>query len=141
MDVVFTVAVNDRAAHLTLSEAHGGERFDDSFIDLAAVADPINELVSTIASTDRGLAEGGHRLVGTRVSWSDVGGGNALCGALVSAGIQGVTYDSGSHRDESPLANCDWPGAGGPRLFVRRRTADCHGCANRFAAGVFAGTG
>ena len=96
MDVVFTVTVKDASAHLTLSEAHGGERFDDSFIDLASVANPVDELVSTIVGTDRGLADVGHRLVGTRVVWSDYARGNALCGALASAGVQGVAFDTGS---------------------------------------------
>lgn len=91
MDVIFTVVVNDASAHLTLSDASGGERFDDSFIALANLADPVGELVATIANTNQGLAESGHRLVGTRLSWQDVARGRALQDALVAAGMQGVS--------------------------------------------------
>ena len=71
MDVVLGVAVTGRVARLALVEAaaHGDAVIDQSTVDLAG--NPVAELTETIVGTSRLLADEGHRLVATRLCWSD----------------------------------------------------------------------
>ncbi|MDT5219255.1 MAG: hypothetical protein QOF15_1360, partial [Mycobacterium sp.] len=71
MDVVLGVAVTGRVARLALVEAaaHCDAVIDQSSVDLAG--NPVAELTETIVGTSRLLADEGHRLVATRLCWSD----------------------------------------------------------------------
>ena len=71
MDVVLGVAVTGPVARLALlgtgADAQGV--IDQSVVDLAD--NPIEQLAETVVGTNRLLADEHHRLVATRVCWTD----------------------------------------------------------------------
>ena len=71
MDVVLGVAVTGPVARLALvgPGAQGGDVIDQSVVNLEE--DPVGKLTETVIGTNRLLADENHRLVGTRVCWSD----------------------------------------------------------------------
>jgi len=96
MDVTFGVNVDGTEAQIALLDAAAPHPvIDQSQTDLAN--DPIHTLASTLVSTDRMLAESGHRLVGTTVSGSDTTLMARLHQALVDAELTNVALVS--HAD------------------------------------------
>ena len=73
MDLALGVAVAGPVARLTLIESGTGGHgvIDESIVDLGE--DPIATLTATVVGTNQSLAEQYHRLVGTRLCWSDQG--------------------------------------------------------------------
>jgi hypothetical protein len=90
MDVVLGVAVADRVARLALvgSGAGGGGVIDQSVVDLADR--PIEMLAETVVGTSRLLADENHRLVATRLCWSDGPSTDTLRRLLEDSGVQNV---------------------------------------------------
>ena len=107
MDVVLGVAVADRIARLTLvgAAAQGQDVIDESVIDLAD--NPIQTLTETVVGTNRLLADENHRLLATRLSWSDPQRIGELRRALEDSGVQNVVV-----LDESEAATAMAPAAG-----------------------------
>ena len=95
MDVTLGVTVEETAARIALLDAAAPHTvIDQSEIDL--VSQPIDTVVSTVVSTDRMLAESGHRLVGTRVCTSDPDIAVGLRNALIDADLTDVNLVSHS---------------------------------------------
>ena len=71
MDLALGVAVAGPVARLALIESGTGGHgvIDESVVDLAE--DPIARLTETVVGTNRSLADQYHRLVSTRLCWSD----------------------------------------------------------------------
>ena len=89
MDVTLGVSVAGADARIALLDASPPHAvIDQSELDLTG--EPISALVSTLVSTDRTLAQGGHRLVGTRVCSSDAEQAAELTAALVAADLTDV---------------------------------------------------
>ena len=90
MDVVLGVAVEDRIARLALvaSAAQGHDVIDQSDVELGD--NPIGKLTETVVGTDRLLAEENHRLLATRLCWSDPQRVDELRQALENSGVQNV---------------------------------------------------
>ena len=90
MDVVLGVAVTGRVAQLALvgSGAADHDVVDQSVVDLAD--DPIEKLIETVVGTKRLLAGENHRLVATRLCWSDYPKADQLRRALEDSGVQDV---------------------------------------------------
>jgi hypothetical protein len=90
MDVVLGVAVADRVARLALvgSGAGGGGVIDQSVVDLDD--HPIEKLAETVVGTNQLLADEHHRLVATRLCWSDGPKSDQLRQALEHSGVQNV---------------------------------------------------
>ncbi|MDT5346543.1 MAG: hypothetical protein QOE52_5727, partial [Mycobacterium sp.] len=90
MDLALGVAVAGPVARLALIEsaADGHGVIDESIVVLAE--DPIASLTETVIGTDRSLADQYHRLVATRLCWSDQGRANQLRQALEDSGVQNV---------------------------------------------------
>ena len=107
MDVVLGVAVADRIARLTLvgAAAQGQDVIDQSVVDLAD--NPIQTLTETVVGTNRLLADENHRLLATRLSWSDPQGIGELRRALEDSGVQNVVV-----LDESEAATAMGPAVG-----------------------------
>jgi hypothetical protein len=107
VDVVLGVAVADRIARLTLvgAAAQGQDVIDESVIDLAD--NPIQTLTETVVGTNRLLADENHRLLATRLSWSDPQRIGELRRALEDSGVQNVVV-----LDESEAATAMGPAAG-----------------------------
>jgi len=78
MDVVLGVAVTGPVARLALvgAGAGGSDVIDQSVVDLAN--NPIEQLTETVVGTNRLLANENHRLVGTRLCWTDHSGADQL---------------------------------------------------------------
>lgn len=95
----FGVAVADRTARLTLVAAAtpGQDVIDQSVIDLAD--NPIQTLTETVVGTDRLLSDESHRLLATRLSWSDPLRADELRRSLEDSGVQNVVV-----LDESEAA-------------------------------------
>jgi len=90
MDVVLGVAVTDRVARLALvgSGAAGNDVIDQYMVDLAG--NPIEKLTETVVGTNRLLADENHRLLATRLCWSDPQKADELRQALEDSGVQDV---------------------------------------------------
>ena len=96
MDVVLGVAVTGRVAQLALvgSASAGHDVIDQSVVDLAD--NPIAKLTETVVGTNRLLADENHRLVATRLCWSDHPKADQLRRALEDSGVQDVVVLSES---------------------------------------------
>src|SRR6201991_1961222 len=96
MDVVLGVAVTGPVARLALVAAGAGGRdvVDQSVVDLANT--PIEQLTETVVGTNRLLANENHRLVGTRLCWTDHSGADQLRQALEDSGVHNVAVLSQS---------------------------------------------
>ena len=90
MDVVLGVAVAGPRARLALvgSGAQGADVIDESVVDLAG--NPMQKLTETVVGTNRLLADENHRLLATRLYWSDPQSADRLRQALEHSGIQNV---------------------------------------------------
>lgn len=119
MDVVLGVAVTGQVARLALIEAaRGSAVIDQSTVELTN--NPVADLSETIVGTNRLLTDEGHRLVGTRLVWSDQYAANQLQQALNYAGVANVEVVSESQAATALLA----PGrAGAAVLLVGSQTA------------------
>jgi hypothetical protein len=96
LDVVLGVAVTGRVAQLALvgSASAGHDVIDQSVVDLAD--NPIAKLTETVVGTNRLLADENHRLVATRLCWSDHPKADQLRRALEDSGVQDVVVLSES---------------------------------------------
>ncbi len=96
MDLALGVAVAGPVARLALIESGTGSHgvIDESVVDLAE--DPIARLTETVVGTNRSLADQYHRLVATRLCWSDQRRANQLRQALEDSGVQNVVMLSES---------------------------------------------
>src|ERR1700679_1784088 len=101
MDVVLGVAVTGPVARLALigAGADGSDVIDQSVVDLAN--DPIEQLLETVVGTNRLLAGENHRLVGTRLCWTDNPRADQLRQALEDSGVQNVAVLSESQAVKS----------------------------------------
>ncbi len=90
MDLALGVAVAGPVARLALLESNTGGQgvVDESVVDLAN--DPIARLTETVVGTDRLLADQSHRLVATRLCWSDHAQAGELRQALEDSGVHNV---------------------------------------------------
>ncbi|WP_301145981.1 hypothetical protein [Mycobacterium simiae] len=90
MDVVLGVAVTGPVARLALVGAgtDGSDVIDQSVVDLAN--NPVEQLTETVVGTNRLLANENHRLVGTRVCWTDHPAADQLRQALEDSGVHNV---------------------------------------------------
>src|SRR5260370_4563325 len=113
MDVVLGVAVAGPRARLALvgSGAQGADVIDESVVDLAD--NPMQKLTETVIGTNRLLAGENHRLLATRLCWSDPQWADRLRRALEDSGVQDVAVLS-----EAQAARA-LSGAGGSALAVR----------------------
>jgi hypothetical protein len=90
MDVMLGVSVTDTDARIALLDAAPPhDAIDQSGVDLTG--ESLDALVSTLVSTDRMLAESGHRVVATRVCGTDAEQTGTLVDALVDADLSDVT--------------------------------------------------
>ncbi|OIN80341.1 hypothetical protein, partial [Mycobacterium malmoense] len=96
MDVVLGVAVTGPVARLALvgPGARGADVIDQSVVDVAD--DPVDKLTETVAGTSRLLAGENHRLVATRLCWSDHPKADQLRRALEDSGVRDVAVLSES---------------------------------------------
>ncbi len=96
MDVVLGVAVTGPRARLALvgAGAAGSDLIDESFVDLAD--NPLRKLTDTVVGTDRLLAEENHRLLATRLCWSNPQEAERLRRALEDSGVHNVAVLSES---------------------------------------------
>jgi hypothetical protein len=96
MDVVLGVAVTGPVARLALvgAGADGSDVIDQSVVDLAN--NPIEQLTETVVGTNRLLANENHRLVGTRLCWTDHPSADQLRQALEDSGVHNVAVLSQS---------------------------------------------
>ena len=76
------------------SGAQGADVIDESFVDLAD--HPIEKLTETVVGTNRLLADENHRLLATRLCWSDPQRADRLRRALEDSGVQDVVVLSES---------------------------------------------
>ena len=113
MDVVLGVAVAGPRARLALvgAGAGGADVIDESVVDLGG--NPMQKLTETVVGTNRLLAEDNHRLLATRLCWSDPQSADRLRRALEDSGVQDVAVLS-----ESQAATA-LSGAGRSALGVR----------------------
>ena len=90
MDVVLGVAVTGPRACLALvgSGAQGADVIDESVVDLGG--NPMQKLTETVVGTNRLLADENHRLVATRLYWSDAQRADRLRHALEDSGVHDV---------------------------------------------------
>src|SRR6516162_6606010 len=96
MDVVLGVAVAGPRARLALvgAGAGGADVIDESVVDLGG--NPMQKLTETVVGTNRLLAEENHRLLATRLCWSDPQSADRLRRALEDSGMQDVAVLSES---------------------------------------------
>lgn len=111
MDVVLGVAVTGPVARLALlgSGARGTDVIDQSVIDLAD--NPLGTLTETVVGTNRLLADENHRLVGTRLCWSDEPRADQLRRALEDSGVHNVAVLSESQAVAALMRAAGRPGA------------------------------
>jgi hypothetical protein len=111
MDVVLGVAVTGPVARLALvgTGAEAAGVIDQSVVDLAN--DPIEQLLETVVGTNRLLAGENHRLVGTRLCWTDNPKADQLRQALEDSGVQNVAVLSESQAVKSLMRAAGRPGA------------------------------
>jgi hypothetical protein len=96
VDLALGVAVAGPVARFALIESGNGSYgvIDESVVDLAE--DPIARLTETVVGTSRSLADQYHRLVATRLCWSDQHRANQLRQVLDDSGVQNVAVLSES---------------------------------------------
>jgi hypothetical protein len=110
MDVVLGVAVTGPVARLALvGPGAQGEVIDQSVVDLAG--NPIGTLTETVVGTNRLLADENHRLVGTRVCWTDHPAADRLRRALEDSGVHNVAVLSESQAVAALMRAAGRPGA------------------------------
>jgi hypothetical protein len=113
VDLALGVAVDGPVARLALIETGNGAHgvIDESVVDLAE--DPIARLTETVVGTSRSLSDQFHRLVATRLCWSDQDLANQLRQVLDDSGVQNVAVLSDSEAATAmsslPLAVPDDP--------------------------------
>ncbi len=113
MDLALGVAVDGPVARLALIETGNGAHgvIDESVVDLAE--DPIARLTETVVGTSRSLADQYHRLVATRLCWSDQDLADQLRQVLNDSGVQNVAVlsdsDAATAMSSLPLAVPDDP--------------------------------
>jgi hypothetical protein len=111
MDVVLGVAVTGPVARLALvgtGDAATGV-IDQSVVDLAN--NPVEQLVATVVGTDRLLADENHRLVGTRLCWTDNPKADQVRQALEDSGVHNVAVLTESQAVKSLMRAAGRPGA------------------------------
>ncbi|BBY22898.1 hypothetical protein [Mycobacterium stomatepiae] len=120
MDVVLGVAVTGPVARLALvgAGAGGNEVIDQSVVDLAN--NPIEQLTETVVGTNRLLANDNHRLVGTRLCWTDHPSADQLRQALEDSGVHNVAVLS---QSQAVTALMRAAGRSGGALMVDDNTA------------------
>ncbi|MEB4208638.1 hypothetical protein [Mycobacterium sp. 94-17] len=111
MDVVLGVAVTGPVARLALvgPGAQGADVIDQSVVDLAD--NPIGTLTETVVGTNRLLAGENHRLVGTRLCWTDHPAADQLRRALEDSGVHNVAVLSESQAVNALMRAAGLPGA------------------------------
>src|SRR5579875_2461179 len=107
MDVTLGVAVSGPVARLALvgSGADGNALIDESVVDLGS--DAVDKLAETVVGTHRMLAAEDHRLVGTRLCWSDQTQAAELLRALDDSGVQNVAVVPESEAATALLGTAD----------------------------------
>ncbi len=120
MDVVLGVAVTGPVARLALVGAggDGSDVIDQSVVDLAN--NPIEQLTETVVGTNRLLANENHRLVGTRLCWTDHPSADQLRRALEDSGVHNVAVLS---QSQAVTALMRAAGRSGGVLVVDENTA------------------
>lgn len=108
MDVVLGVAVTGPVARLALV-GPGADVIDQSVVDLGE--NPVGKLTETVVGTNRLLADENHRLVGTRVCWSDDPRAGQLRQALENSGVPNVAVLSESQAVTALMRAAGRPGA------------------------------
>ncbi|OBF71841.1 hypothetical protein A5750_19045 [Mycobacterium sp. 852002-51613_SCH5001154] len=108
MDVVLGVAVTGPVARLALV-GPGADVIDQSVVDLAE--NPVGKLTETVVGTNRLLADENHRLVSTRVCWSDDPRAGQLRQALEDSGVSNVALLSDSQAVAALMRAAGRPGA------------------------------
>ncbi|OJZ76275.1 hypothetical protein BRW65_02310 [Mycobacterium paraffinicum] len=108
MDVVLGVAVTGPVARLALV-GPGADVIDQSVVNLED--NPVGKLTETVVGTNRLLADENHRLVGTRVCWSDDPMAGQLREALESSGVPNVAVLSESQAVAALMRAAGRPGA------------------------------
>jgi len=111
MDVVLGVAVTGPVARLALIGAGADATgvIDQSVVDLAN--NPVEQLAETVVGTNRLLAGENHRLVGTRVCWTDNPKADQLRQALEDSGVHNVAVLTESQAVKSLMRAAGRPGA------------------------------
>ena len=111
MDVVLGVAVTGPIARLALagSGAQGTDVIDQSVVDLND--HPIEKLTETVVGTNRLLADEHHRLVATRLCWTDDPKADQLRQALEDSGVPNVAVLSESQAVAALMRAAGRPGA------------------------------
>ena len=108
MDVVLGVAVTGPVARLALV-GPGTDVIDQSVVNLED--NPVGKLTETVVGTNRLLADENHRLVGTRVCWSDGPRAGQLRQALEDSGVSNVAVLSESQAVAALMRAAGRPGA------------------------------
>ncbi|OBF95126.1 hypothetical protein A5773_14900 [Mycobacterium sp. 852014-52450_SCH5900713] len=108
MDVVLGVAVTGPVARLALV-GPGADVIDQSVVDLDE--NPVGKLTETVVGTNRLLADENHRLVSTRVCWSDDPRAGQLRQALEDSGVSNVALLSDSQAVAALMRAAGRPGA------------------------------
>jgi len=111
MDVVLGVAVAGPIARLALvgSGAQGTDVIDQSVVELDDC--PIEKLTETVVGTNRLLADEHHRLVATRLCWTDDPKADQLRRALEDSGVLNVAVLSESQAVATLMRAAGRPGA------------------------------
>ncbi len=94
MDVVLGVAVTGRVARLALVGSGATGVIDQSVVDVAD--NPVPKLTETVVGTNRLLADENHRLIATRLCWTDHPKADQLRRALEDSGVHNVVVLSES---------------------------------------------
>jgi len=110
MDVVLGVAVTGPVARLALVGAGAAhDVIDQSVVDLAD--HPIETLTQTVVGTNRLLADESHRLVATRLCWTDFPKADQLRRALEDSGVHDIAVLSESQAATALMRAAGRPGA------------------------------
>ena len=110
MDVILGVAVSGPVARLALvGSGAGHDVIDQSVVDLAD--HPIETLTQTVVGTNRLLADESHRLVATRLCWTDHPKADELRRALEGSGVHDVAVLSESQAVTALMRAAGRPGA------------------------------
>ena len=111
MDVVLGVAVTGSVARLALlgPDGEGNDVIDQSVVDLED--NPVGKLTETVVGTNRLLADESHRLVGTRLCWTDHPRAEQLRRALADSGVPNVAVLSESQAVAALMRAAGRPGA------------------------------
>jgi len=122
VDLALGIAVDGPLARLALIETGNGAHgvIDESVVDLAE--DPIARLTETVVGTSRSLADQYHRLVATRLCWSDPDLANQLRQVLDDSGVQNVAVVSDSDA-ATAMASLPLAVSGDPEFAVARGAA------------------